>query len=213
MLFLFLECSHRHFHGLISPISKSVQKNRHLLSSPCLTRHLKLQPYLLILNPLSLRVSPLSLLAPNILCTLHAHLYKHTLYFTHISSVCLSSPNHIGLMRAWQSWTWHSVGMKGIFAGEAKTEREEEDSLENSSSDIVEKSALHSFSTFAVHMQCSSSLFSQTRISAVSPGGGFHHCPLQFTEHIGLMFPKTNCSENFIKITIAFLACDPANSA
>ena len=191
-------------------ISKSVQKkqapSQQALAWP---RHLKLQPYLLIPNPLSICVSPLSLLEPNILCSLHAHLYKHTLYFTHISSVCLSSPNHTGSLmrrhdRAGPGIQW---GRKEYLLAKQR-QRKGGRFTENSSSDIAEKSAPHSFSTFAVHTVRQFLIFSDPNQCSISWAGfASLSSPIHRTYRPDV--PKTNCSENFfIKITIAFLACD-----
>lgn len=141
--------------------------------------------------------SPLSLLALNILCTLHAYLYKHPLCFTHISYVCLSSPNHIGSpMRR------HDRAGPGIqwarkeYLLVNKDRGKEGTFTETSSFDMVEKSALHSISTFAEHTMLQFLIFSDPNECSISCAGfPSLSSPIHRTYRADV--PKTNYSENF----------------
>ena len=196
MLFFFLECSSRYFHGLISQSPNLYKKICTFSASPCLATASEITT-ISTYSLSSLCFSPLSLLLPNILCTLHARLYKHTLYFTCISNVCLSSPNHTG-----SPMRWHDRPGPGIqwarkeYLLVNKDRGREGTFTENSSFDMVEKSALHSFSTFAEHTMLRFLFFSDPNECSIS-WAGFPSLSSPIHRTYRADVPKTNCSENF----------------
>lgn len=91
MLFLFLECSHRHFHGLISQSPSLYKKNRHLLSKPLPGHGIWNYNHTYLFSILS---HYMFLLCPYWHLTyfvLYMHIYINILYtlHTYLLSVCL----------------------------------------------------------------------------------------------------------------------------
>lgn len=179
-------------------ISKSVQTNIHLLSKPL--------PGHGIWNYNHIYLFPILSLCFSLLCpywhltyfVLYMHIYINILYalHTYLMSVCLLLTT---LEAPWGDMTEQDLEFSGHernICWWTKTEERKEHSLKLLPLTWL-KNLLFIQSLHLLSIPCSSSLFSQTRMSAVSPVRVFHHCPLQFTEHIGLMFPKLITQKTF----------------